>query len=85
MADESTNSTTMLVRYVDVEKSKLCEEFLETKRVEGHPTAHNIFGSLMEVLHPENPDLRLPLDKLAGSTSGTSVMISPQKMESWGS
>ena len=33
----------------------------------------------MEVLHPENPDLRLPLNKLAGFTSdGASVMISPK-------
>ena len=67
------------MRYVDVEKSKLCEEFLEMKRVEGHPTAQNIFGSLMEVIYPENPDLRLPLNKLAGFTSdGASVMISPK-------
>ena len=67
------------MRYVNVEKSKLCEEFLEMKRVEGHPSAQNIFGSLMEVLHPENPDLRLPLNKLAGFTSdAASVMISPK-------
>ena len=48
------------MRYVDVEKNKLCEEFLEMKRVEGHPTAQNIFGSLMKVLYPKNPDVRLP-------------------------
>ena len=83
MADESTDSTTMeqlgvYVRYIDVEKSNLCEEFLEMKQV-GHPPAQNIFGSLMEVLHPENPDLRLPSNKLVGFTSdGASVMISPK-------
>ena len=43
------------------------------KWVEG---PRNIFGSLMEILHPENPDLRLPA---AGFTSdGASVMISPK-------
>ena len=48
MADESTDSATMeqlgvYVRYVDVEKGKLCEGFLEMKRVEGHLTAQNIY------------------------------------------
>ena len=54
MADESTDSATMeqlgvYVRYVDVDKGKLCEDFLEMKRIEGHPTAQNIFDSLMVV------------------------------------
>ena len=84
MADESTDSATMeqlgvYVRYVDVDKGKLCEDFLEMKRIDGHPTAQNIFDSLMEVLNAENPDLRLPLNRLAGLTSdGASVMISPK-------
>ena len=84
MADESTDSATMeqlgvYVRYVDVDKGKLCEDFLEMKRIDGHPTAQNIFDSLMEVLNPENPDLRLPLNRLAGLKSdGASVMISPK-------
>lgn len=83
-ADESSDSATMeqlgvYIRYVDVDGGKLCEDFLEMKRVEGHPTAQNIFDSLMEVLRPENPKLRLSLNTLAGFTSdGASVMISPK-------
>ena len=48
MADESTDSATMeqlgvYIRYIDLEKGKLCEKFLEMKPVEGHPTAQNMF------------------------------------------
>ena len=84
LADESTDSATMeqlgvYVRYLDIETGKLCEDFLEMKQIQGHPTAQNIFKCLMQVLDPENPNLKMPLDKLAGFTSdGASVMISPK-------
>ena len=52
--DESTDSATMeqlgvYVRYLYLENGRLCEEFLEFKRIVGHPNATNIFTSLMEV------------------------------------
>ena len=53
MADESTDSATkeqlgVYVRYIDLEDCKISENFLEMKRVTGHPDAKNIFNSLME-------------------------------------
>ena len=73
--DESTDSATMeqlgvYVRYLNLEKGKISEDFLEMKRIVGHPNASNIFSSLMEVLN------ELPVSKLSGFTSdGASVMI----------
>ena len=80
MADESTDSATMVyVRYINLEKCKISEEFLEMKQVCGHHDASNIFSCLMEVLDPEDPDAKLPMETLAGFTSdGASVMISPK-------
>ena len=52
------------VRYIDVEKGKILENFLEMKRVTGHPTANNIFTCLMEVLNPDNADAKMPIYSL---------------------
>ena len=77
--DESTDSATMeqlgvYVRYLDLENGRLCEEFLEFKRIVGHPNATNIFTSLMEVFSC------MPVHALAGFTSdGAAVMISPKE------
>ena len=85
MVDECTDSATMeqlgvYVRYIDIEKYKLSEEFLEMKHVTGHPDANNIFSSLMEVIDPDQSDSKLPLHQLAGFASdGASVLISPQQ------
>lgn len=85
MADESTDSATMeqlgvYVRYIDLEKDQILENFLEMKCVTGHPTAENIFTSLMEVLDPEDAEKKMPLSRLAGFTcDGASVMISPKE------
>jgi len=82
MADESTDSATMeqlgvYVRYIDMEKFKITENFLEVKQVTGHPNASNIFNCLMEVIDPEDSDAKLSMNKLAGFTSdGASVMMS---------
>lgn len=52
----------------------MCEEFLEYKRIVGHPNATNIFTSLMEVFSC------MPVHTLAGFTSdGAAVMISPKE------
>ena len=60
-------------------KYKLSGQFLEIKRVTGHPDANNIFSSLMEVINPDQSDSKLPLHRLAGfTTDGASVLISPK-------
>ena len=71
------------VRYLDMESDieirKSCVKFLEMKQIQGHPTAQNIFKWLMQVLEPENLNLKMPLNKHAGfTTDGASVMISPK-------
>ena len=87
MIDEATDSATMeqlgvYVRYLDLDRSSLSEDFLEMKRVIGHPDATNIVGVLMEVIDPDDSNMKLPLFKLAGFISdGASVMIS-QKQKS---
>ena len=79
IVDESTDSATMeqlgvYVRFVDLENAKISEDFLEMKRIVGHPNASNIFSSLMAVLSD------MPVHKLAGFTSdGASVMISDKQ------
>jgi hypothetical protein len=42
------------VSYLDLDQGKLAEDFLEMKRVVGHPDAANIFRCLMEVLGPDS-------------------------------
>ena len=79
IVDESTDSATMeqlgvYVRFIDLENSKISEDFLEMKRIVGHPNASNIFSSLMEAFSD------MPVHKLAGFTSdGASVMISDKQ------
>ncbi len=85
IADESTDTATIeqlgvYVRYLDLDQGKLAEDFLEMKRVVGHPDAANIFRCLMEVLEPDSSAAKLPMHKLAGFTSdGASVMISAKQ------
>ena len=65
------------VRFVNVEKQAVVEDFLEMKQILGHPTATAIFGSMMQVLDPEDPNSKLPLDRLASITcDGAPVMLS---------
>ena len=47
LADESTDSATMeqlgvYVRYLDIERGKLYEDFLEMKQIQRHPTALSV-------------------------------------------
>lgn len=89
MADESTcadNATHeqlgIYVRFVDVEKQRICENFLEMKRIIGHPTADNLFNALMNVMGSDDTttEERLPKEKLAGlTTDGAAVMISAKR------
>ena len=85
MADESTDSATMeqlgmYVRYINIQKGELCEDFLEMKRVIGHPDANNIFKCLMEVVDPEISNAKMPMHKLAHfTTDGAAVMISAKQ------
>ena len=80
VVDKSTDCATMeqlgvYVRYLDLENGRLCEEFLEFKRIVGHPNATNIFTSLMEAFSC------MPVHTLAGFTSdGAAVMISQKKV-----
>ena len=81
IADESTDTATqeqlgLYVRYVDLQKEKTVEEFLEMKRIIGHPTADNIFKAIMEVIDKEESE-KLPIERLVGlTTDGAAVMIS---------
>lgn len=75
----STDSATkgMYVRFVNVEKDMIVEDFLQIKEVVGHPTADAILSAMMEVFEPEDDDCKLPLGRLASTTSdGAPVMIS---------
>ena len=47
LAEESADSATMeqlgvYVRYLDIEKGKLCEDFLEMNHIQGHSTAQSV-------------------------------------------
>ena len=85
MADESTDSATMeqlvvYVRYINIQNGELCEDFLEMKRVIGHPDANNIFKCMMEVVDPEISNVKMPMHKLASfSTDGAAVTISAKQ------
>ena len=55
IADESTDTATqeqlgLYVQYIALEEGKIMEEFLELKPVIGHPTADNLFSTVMEVI-----------------------------------
>ena len=82
IVDESTDTATkeqmcMYVRFVDVDKYTVVEEFLEMKQILGHPTATTIFDAMMEVFNPDDTDRKLPLNRLASMTcDGAPVMIS---------
>ena len=82
IADESTDSSTheqlsLFVRYINLQEQKVVEEFLEIKRIVGHPTAANLFTSVMECIEKEAADDSLPTEKLVGlNTDGASVMVS---------
>ena len=53
------------------------EEFLEMKRVFGHPTADNLFSAVMDVINQDDENAKLPTNKLVGLTNdGAAVMIS---------
>jgi hypothetical protein len=82
IVDESTDSATqeqmgIYIRYVDVGKHVIVEDFLEMKQILGHPTSATIYSAMMEVLDPEDDDYKLPLNHLVSMTSdGAPVMIS---------
>ena len=67
----------LYVRYINLEKHKIDEEFFEMKRITGHPNAENLFAATMEAIDSEATALKLPLDKLVAlTTDGASVMLS---------
>lgn len=82
IADESTDTSTqeqlsLFVRYINLNNKRIVEEFLELKRIVGHPTAANLFTAVMECIRQENVQNSLPADKLVGlTTDGASVMVS---------
>ena len=43
-----TQQLGLYVRYIALEEGKIMEEFLELKRVIGHPTADNLFSTVMK-------------------------------------
>ena len=50
---------------------------MELKRVIGHPTADNLFSTVMEVIEKGEEDEKLPFERLVGlTTDGAAVMIS---------
>ena len=82
IVDDSCDSATqeqlgLYVRYLNLEKQKIEEEFFEMKRITGHPNADNLFIATMESIDNDDMALKLPLDKfVALTTDGASVMLS---------
>ena len=82
IADEATDSSTheqfiLFVRYINLQEQKIIEEFLEIKRIVGHPNAANLFTAVMECIEKEAVDDSLPTEKRVGlTTDDTSVMVS---------
>lgn len=82
ICDESCDGATqeqlgLYVRYINLEKQKIEEEFFEMKRITGHPNADNLFAATMEAIDSEDTALKLPLDKLVAlTTDGASVVLS---------
>ena len=68
----------LFVRYIDLQKQKLVEEFLEMKRIVGHPTAVNMLTAVMGCIQKEITSDSLPAKKFVELTTdhGASVMIS---------
>lgn len=67
IADESTDSSTheqlsLFVRYINLQEQKVVEEFLEMKRIVGHPTTANLFTAVMECIEKEAADDSLPTE-----------------------
>ena len=80
----STNTATkeqkcMYVRFADIIKKAVVEDFLEVKQILGHPTATTVFEAMMQMFDPEDSDQKLPLNRLASmSCDGAPVIISPK-------
>ena len=69
VADESTDSSTheqlsLFVRYINLQEQKIVKEFLEMKRIVGHPTAANLFTAVMECIEKEAAGDGLPTETL---------------------
>ena len=82
IADESTDSSTheqlsLFVRYINLQEQRIVEEFLEIKRIVGHPNAANLFTAVMECIEKEAAGDSSPAEKLVGlTTDGAPVMVS---------
>ena len=89
IADEFLDSAiqeqlSLCVRYINLEEKKIEEQFLEMKRIIGHPNATNIFSAVMEAIIKDDVRDSLPTEKLVGlTTDGASVMIFGKRRTVW--